>query len=399
MKIPDISIQQYDYQLPDERIRKIPLSDRSSAKLVTEENGTFQISSFKQLPELLNSNDLLVMNNSRVIPARVFFRKETGALIEIMCLAPYQLTYVQAFEARGNVQYTAYVGGAKKWKSGYLSQTIQINKEEVEVRVERIGQEKDAQIIAFSWESNHTFSEIIEHLGSIPLPPYFERLPSLEDKDRYQTVFADQQGSVAAPTAGLHYDSEVLMKLKEKSIPTSEVCLHVGAGTFKPVSSEKISEHEMHEEYFEVKVETVRSLLQCTGRVVSAGTTSLRTLESLYWLGVRCINGQEPNEVTQWEPYQQETEISAESALNALLDHCKVNRVDVVVAKSGICIVPGYRFRICRGLQTNFHQPKSTLILLVAAFIGEQWKELYSFSLKNELSFLSYGDTMLLWRK
>ena len=223
MKIPDISIQQYDYQLPDERIRKIPLTDRSSAKLVTEENGFFQISTFKQLPDFLNPNDLLVMNNSRVIPARVFFRKETGAIIEIMCLAPYQLTYVQAFEARGGVAYTAYVGGAKKWKSGFLSQTIQINEESVEVRVERIGQEKDAQIIAFSWESNHTFSEIIEHLGNIPLPPYFERLPSLEDKDRYQTVFADQQGSVAAPTAGLHYDEEVLSKLKEKSIPSAEV--------------------------------------------------------------------------------------------------------------------------------------------------------------------------------
>lgn len=399
MKIPDISIQQYDYQLPDERIRKIPLTDRSSAKLVTEENGFFQISTFKQLPDFLNSNDLLVMNNSRVIPARVFFRKETGALIEIMCLAPYQLTYVQAFEARGGVAYTAYVGGAKKWKSGFLSQTIQINEESVEVKVERIGQEKDAQIIAFSWKSNHTFSEIIEHLGNIPLPPYFERLPSLEDKDRYQTVFADQQGSVAAPTAGLHYDEEVLSKLKERSIPSAEVCLHVGAGTFKPVSSEKISEHEMHEEYFEVKVETVRSLLQCTGRVVAAGTTSLRTLESLYWLGVRCLKGIEPNEVEQWEPYQQETDISAQSALNALLDYCEKHNLEVVVAKSGICIVPGYSFRICQGLQTNFHQPKSTLILLVAAFIGEQWKDLYSFSLKNELSFLSYGDTMLLWRK
>lgn len=399
MRIPEIHIEQYDYHLPDERIRKIPLSDRSAAQLVYEQNGEFSISTFKHLPDLLEPNDLLVMNNSRVIPARVFFRKDTGALIEIMCLAPYQLTYVQAFEARASVNYTAYIGGAKKWKSGPLSQTIQLNDKSVEVKVERIGKEKDAHIVSFSWEGNYTFSEIIEHLGNIPLPPYFERLPSLEDKDRYQTVFANQQGSVAAPTAGLHYDDEVLTKLAARGIACQHVCLHVGAGTFKPVTSSTIAEHEMHEEYFEVTVETVKSLIACTGRIVAAGTTSLRTLESLYWLGVRCMNGQEPNEVTQWEPYQSNEPIPTHTALNALVSYGEKNNLEVIVAKSGICIVPGYVFRVCHGLQTNFHQPKSTLILLVAAFIGQQWKEVYDYSLKNQLSFLSYGDTMLLWRK
>jgi S-adenosylmethionine:tRNA ribosyltransferase-isomerase len=339
------------------------------------------------------------MNNSRVIPARVFFKKDSGAVIEIMCLAPFQLSYVEAFESRTSVKYTAYIGGAKKWKSGCLTQIIQIDTKEVKVQVERIGQEKDAYVVEFSWEGEYSFSEIIEHLGNIPLPPYFERLPSLEDKSRYQTVFADQQGSVAAPTAGLHYDACVLNKLAEKNITTQEVCLHVGAGTFKPVSSETISEHLMHEEYFEVTLETLETLISCKGRVVAAGTTSLRTLESLYWLGIRCLNGLEPNEVMQWEPYQGNSKTTAQEALEALYEYAQSHQLKVIVAKSGICIVPGYEFRICKGLQTNFHQPKSTLILLVAAFIGKSWKNLYDFSLANNLSFLSYGDTMLLWRK
>lgn len=398
MVIPEIQIKDFDYHLPDERIRKVPLTDRSEAKLVFRSKDNYEITSFKQLPDLLESSDLLVLNNSKVIPARVFFRKETGALIEIMCLAPYQMTYVQAFESRSSVTYIAYIGGAKKWKSGFLSQTISIHSETFEVKAQRLGTEKDAQVIQFSWEGNFTFSEVIEQLGSIPLPPYFERLPSLEDKDRYQTIFANQKGSVAAPTAGLHYDHFVFEALQKKGIARAEVCLHVGAGTFKPVSSDIIAEHAMHEEYFEVKLETIKSLLQCAGRIVAAGTTSMRTLESLYWLGVRCLKGQEPTEILQWEAYQEKTEINTRTALEALVAYAESNRLDVIVAKSGICIVPGYEFRVCQGLQTNFHQPKSTLILLVAAFMGPQWKELYEFSLNQGLSFLSYGDTMLLWR-
>ena len=397
MAIPQIKIEDFDYSLPEDRIRVIPLEHRAAAKLLVYEKGVIVDSVFSELPNFLKKGDLLISNNSKVIPARIIFQKQSGAFIEIMCLAPFGIAYTEAFSAHDSVSFTAYIGNSKRWKEGKLELKINWNNSSESVFIERKGIEKDAFIVEFSWSFNAVFSEVIEAIGQVPLPPYFQRKPVANDVGRYQTVFAKTEGSVAAPTAGLHYTQEVLQAISNIGVKQEEVCLHVGAGTFKPVSADRIEDHEMHAEFFEVTRECIQAILNCEGRVIAAGTTSMRTLESLYWLGVRVLEGKEADAVEQWESYLSSLSYSKEEALMALLNHLNATNRNSICASSSICIAPGYSFKICSGLQTNYHQPKSTLLLLVAAAVGEQWKDIYKHAMNNDYMFLSYGDTMLLW--
>jgi len=397
MAIPQIEIEDFNYSLPEERIRVIPLEDRAAAKLLVYKEGVIQDTVFSDLPNQLQHGDLLIFNNSKVIPARIIFQKDSGAFIEIMCLAPFGISYTEAFSAHDSVSFTAYIGNSKRWKEGKLELKINWNNSTESVFIERTGIEKDAFVVKFSWNFNAVFSEVIEAIGQVPLPPYFQRKPVANDVGRYQTVFAKTQGSVAAPTAGLHYTDAVIAGLKNAGVAQAQVCLHVGAGTFKPVSAQRIEDHEMHAEFFEVTRECIHSILTCEGRVIAAGTTSMRTLESLYWLGVRVLEGKEVDSIDQWEPYISNVSYSKEEALNALLRHLDETDRNSICASSSICIAPGYSFKICSGLQTNYHQPKSTLLLLVAAAIGAEWKHVYAHAMNNNYMFLSYGDTMLLW--
>ena len=397
MAIPQIKIEDFDYSLPEDRIRVIPLEHRAAAKLLVYEKGVIVDSVFSELPNFLKKGDLLISNNSKVIPARIIFQKQSGAFIEIMCLAPFGISYTEAFSAHDSVSFTAYIGNSKRWKEGKLELKINWNNSSESVFIERKGIEKDAFIVEFSWSFNAVFSEVIEAIGQVPLPPYFQRKPVANDVGRYQTVFAKTEGSVAAPTAGLHYTQEVLQAISNIGVKQEEVCLHVGAGTFKPVSADRIEDHEMHAEFFEVTRECIQAILNCEGRVIAAGTTSMRTLESLYWLGVRVLEGKEADAVEQWESYLSSLSYSKEEALMALLNHLNATNRNSICASSSICIAPGYSFKICSGLQTNYHQPKSTLLLLVAAAVGEQWKDIYKHAMNNDYMFLSYGDTMLLW--
>ena len=397
MAIPQIEIEDFNYTLPEDRIRVIPLEERAAAKLLVYENGEITDSVFSELPNFLSKGDLLISNNSKVIPARIIFQKQSGAFIEIMCLAPFGISYTEAFSAHDSVSFTAYIGNSKRWKEGKLELKINWNNSSESVFIERKGIEKDAFIVEFSWSFNAVFSEVIEAIGQVPLPPYFQRKPVANDVGRYQTVFAKTEGSVAAPTAGLHYTQEVLQAISNIGVKQEEVCLHVGAGTFKPVSADRIEDHEMHAEFFEVTRECIQAILNCEGRIIAAGTTSMRTLESLYWLGVRVLEGKEADAVEQWESYLSSPSYSKKEALMALLNHLDATKRNSICASSSICIAPGYSFKICSGLQTNYHQPKSTLLLLVAAAVGEQWKDIYMHALNNDYMFLSYGDTMLLW--
>ena len=397
MAIPQIKIEDFDYSLPEDRIRVIPLEHRAAAKLLVYEKGVIVDSVFSELPNFLKKGDLLISNNSKVIPARIIFQKQSGAFIEIMCLAPFGISYTEAFSAHDSVSFTAYIGNSKRWKEGKLELKINWNNSSESVFIERKGIEKDAFIVEFSWSFNAVFSEVIEAIGQVPLPPYFQRKPVANDVGRYQTVFAKTEGSVAAPTAGLHYTQEVLQAISNIGVKQEEVCLHVGAGTFKPVSADRIEDHEMHAEFFEVTRECIQAILNCEGRIIAAGTTSMRTLESLYWLGVRVLEGKEANAVEQWESYLSSLSYSKEEALMALLNYLNATKRNSICASSSICIAPGYSFKICSGLQTNYHQPKSTLLLLVAAAVGEKWKDIYKHAMNNDYMFLSYGDTMLLW--
>lgn len=397
MAIPQIEIEDFNYTLPEDRIRVIPLEERAASKLLVYEKGEITDSVFSELPNFLKEGDLLISNNSKVIPARIVFQKESGAFIEIMCLAPFGISYTEAFSAHDRISFTAYIGNSKRWKEGKLELKINWNNSPESVFIERIGIEKDAFVVTFTWNFNAVFSEVIEAIGQVPLPPYFQRKPVANDKGRYQTVFAKTEGSVAAPTAGLHYTNEVLEAIANAGVKQEQVCLHVGAGTFKPVSAYRIEDHEMHAEFFEVTRECIQAILNCEGRIIAAGTTSMRTLESLYWLGVRVLEGKEADAVEQWESYLSSPSYLKEEALMALLNHLNATKRNSICASSSICIAPGYSFKICSGLQTNYHQPKSTLLLLIAATVGEEWKRIYSHAMYNEYMFLSYGDTMLLW--
>ena len=395
-----IAIEEYDYALPNERIAKFPLANRDESKLLVYKNDRFEESVFNRLPDYLADDTLLVFNNTKVIHARLFFRKETGSLIEIFCLEPHDMAISSAFEQRQHSTWLCFVGNNKKWKNGRLSRSMIIDGKDVTLTVDRKYAVSNAWVVDFEWnDSELSFAHIIEHFGVIPLPPYLNREAVDSDKQRYQTVYAKHDGSVAAPTAGLHFSTSVFDKLESKGIAKEFVTLHVGAGTFKPVDSATIGNHEMHIEKVEVSKQNIIHLLEYVSKtIIPVGTTSVRTLESVYWFGVKLgIDATiEQMHISQWEPYElADYALSGEEALHNVLDFMDRNAIDTLYGDTQLMIAPGYKYRLVKGIITNFHQPKSTLLLLVSALIGNKWKEGYNYALQHNFRFLSYGDSCL----
>ena len=406
---PKIKIQDYSYDLPNERIAKYPLERRDASKLLIYNNGgkgDINESFFFTLPSYIPENSLMVFNNTKVVPARLFFKKETGAVIEIFCLEPVQpADYAQSFASNESCSWNVVIGNAKKWKGGEVYLMLENASDEVKklnLRAELVFKgDNNGSVVKFKWDSGCSFSEVLDICGRIPIPPYLNRDTEEMDYERYQTLYARIKGSVAAPTAGLHFTDNVLSELKNKCVELENVCLHVGAGTFVPVKSEYIADHKMHTEPFEVTKEFLVKLrdLKEGQKVISVGTTSTRTLESLYFLGVQCIENGKPVAVEQWEPYRKECSYSLKESVGAIVEYLEQNNMDKLVARTGIIIVPSYKFRVVDMLVTNFHQPQSTLLLLISAFVGEgKWKGIYNYALDNGFRFLSYGDSSLLFR-
>ncbi|OFX89036.1 MAG: S-adenosylmethionine tRNA ribosyltransferase [Bacteroidetes bacterium GWF2_33_16] len=401
IKYQNLQIDDYEYSLPSERIAKYPLLKRDDSNLLVYEKGNLSKNQFYNIHNYLPSGATLVFNNTKVIQARLLFRKETGALIEIFCLEPVDPSdYVLAFQEKEKITWKCIVGNLKKWKDQELSLRLIINKHEIVLKARKIKSEENAQFIEFTWNNNSiSFSEILETAGLTPIPPYLNRESEEIDKERYQTIYSKLKGSVAAPTAGLHFTDEVFKKILIKGLDFEEITLHVGAGTFKPVKSSLIVDHEMHTEHFVVRKSSIQKLIK-SKKIVAVGTTSVRTIESLYWLGIRAINLKDGFEldthISQWEAYANIQTNTKNSTLQALLDFMETNQLNEIYASTQIMIVPGYKFRLVDILITNFHQPRSTLLLLIAAFIGNNWKKVYDFALKNEFRFLSYGDSSVL---
>jgi S-adenosylmethionine:tRNA ribosyltransferase-isomerase len=396
-----INIEDYDYELPEDRIAQYPVKERDSSKLLLYINGKISQDSFRNIGDHLPGNSLLVFNNTRVIRARLLFKKETGAAIEIFCLEPLlPADYEQSFGSLNPVEWKCIIGNLKKWKSGILASSFILKGKQYELSAGKVKPEGDTWRIRFSWNPEGiSFSDVTEAAGHIPLPPYVKREDESEDNIRYQTVYSRIKGSVAAPTAGLHFTDNVLARINSKGIRSVELTLHIGAGTFKPVKTNDISKHEMHCEHFFVTRELIELLLSFRGRIIAIGTTSVRTLESLYWIGVRLVKSPEENadlNIGQWEPYEQETKVTLLESLEALLEFIKKRRVTFLHGSTRIMIVPGYKFRVINGMVTNFHQPRSTLLLLISAWVGDDWQKIYTFAIKNRFRFLSFGDSSLL---
>ena len=394
----NIKIQDYTYDLPQERIAKFPLEQRDHSKLLVYRNGKITHTFFYNLPEILPSNSLLVLNNTKVVYARLIFHKPTGAKIEIFILNPIEpKEYNQAFSARGQATWACIVGNLRKWKTGTLEKQFTINGKQYVLKAQRLGQQDDSQIIQFTWDNELTFSEVLDQTGLVPIPPYLNRQATETDRTTYQTIYSKYEGSVAAPTAGLHFTRRVFDGLKQKNIQTAEVTLHVGAGTFKPVKSQTIGDHQMHTEYFTIDLPNLKKIRQNLGNITSVGTTTTRTLESLYWLGQKLYHGQTDWFISQWEPYQTQAKITVEQALDTLIAWMEAQNQHRLEAWTQIIIVPGYEFKIIDRLITNFHQPRSTLLLLIAAAVGDDWRKIYQYALENGFRFLSYGDSSILW--
>ena len=395
----DIKISDYTYNLPDERIAKYPLTERDKSKLLVRQNGTIKQDIFENCANYLPEDAQLVFNNTRVIHARLFFYKETGAKIEIFCLEPVEpADYQVAFQETEEVTWKCMVGNSKKWKEGFLSQTFEIDGQSIELTAAKIGQEGNSFHIRFVWNGGVHFSEIIEHIGQLPIPPYLNRNTEESDEESYQTVYAKIDGSVAAPTAGLHFTDPVIAQLAAKNITTNEITLHVGAGTFQPVKSETIEGHTMHHEQVIIPIDILRSFVENPKNIIAVGTTSVRSLESLYWIGLQLEEQRfDPfhPEVKQWEPYENEAKISIEKALQNIIYFLAENGEKVIRFSTQIIILPGYDFKLISGMFTNFHQPQSTLLLLISAFLDNKWKEVYDYALANDFRFLSYGDSNL----
>ena len=406
MEPKHIQIKDYNYPLPDERIAKFPLAERDTSKLLVYQQGNISQDHFRSLPDYLPQGALMIFNNTRVVRARLHFRKSTptqnenslGALIEIFILEPaLPVEYQENFLSRGKCSWYCMVGNLKKWKTGALHQEICIGQERVTLSASRVGTHGTSHEIEFSWNSNHTWAEVLEATGELPIPPYLNRNTEQSDLTTYQTVYSKIKGSVAAPTAGLHFTPEVLSALDAHGIDREEVTLHVGAGTFKPVKSEEIGDHDMHTEHIAVRRETIEKLIRYEGKAIAVGTTSVRTLESLYYMGILAMQGKEDLHVEQWMPYESDTKgIDTLQALSALLEYMDKRNIDVLHSSTQIIIAPGYDFHIVRVMITNFHQPQSTLLLLVSAFVKGDWHSIYDYALANDFRFLSYGDSSIL---
>ncbi len=415
-EVQNISIEDYNYPLPDERIAKYPLSERDASKLLVLKNGEISSSHFKNISEFLPKDSLLIFNETKVVRARLQFTKESGAAIEIFCLEPitgngdYQL----AFSSSSPSEWRCLVGNSRRWKNDKLAMEIDVrlqdhkttrlqeaNSQKATLYAERLEKNDNYSVVRFSWEpSELSFAEILEAAGEIPLPPYLHREAEASDRERYQTVFAKHEGSVAAPTAGLHFTTELIDSLKSDGIAFEEVTLHVGAGTFRPVSSEKIGEHEMHSETIAVRKSCIENLIRNINKtIIPVGTTSMRTIESLYWMGVMLIEeGLDERNIhlNQWFPYKERESLpSAKESLSAILRYMEMYHMEVFHASTALMIAPSCKINIAKALITNFHQPKSTLLLLVSALIGNKWKDVYQYALDNDFRFLSYGDSCL----
>src|SRR5688572_20540969 len=400
----DLKIADFVYDLPDERIAKFPLEQRDQSKLLHYQQGKIADHQFYSLSELLPQNSLLLFNDTKVVQARLFFTRPTGSVIEVFCLEPVSPTseIQQAMQQTNSCVWRCIVGNAKKWKEPVLELQFNFAGKNAILKAEKTAQESGSYLIKFSWEpSELTFAEVLSGAGNLPLPPYFKRDATEADQNRYQTVYARQEGAVAAPTAGLHFTPQVLEKLQQKGMKTAYLTLHVGAGTFKPVKAEKMADHDMHAEQIIVSRELIQQLLaHFPDPIIPVGTTSMRTLESLYWLGVKLMENPALKiselEVDQWQPYETTSKIPVSEALQAILTFLVQNDTDFLPASTQIIIAPGYKFKICSGLITNFHQPGSTLLLLVAALVGENWKQIYQHAMANNYRFLSYGDSSLI---
>ncbi len=397
-----IKISDYNYILPEERIAKFPLPVRDQSKLLIYRHGKIEESIFTALPDFLNPGELMIFNNTKVIQARLHFYKETGACIEIFCLEPLSPNdYALNFQQKNHVAWLCMIGNLKKWKDGSLCKQLSINGTTVTLTAVRGECKGTSHRVDLFWDNQEiTFADILESFGELPIPPYLNRKTQESDKETYQTVYSKIKGSVAAPTAGLHFTERVLSTLKNKGIDLEEVTLHVGAGTFKPVKSELIEGHEMHTEYISVNKSTIEKLLEHNGEAIAVGTTSVRTLESLYYIGITVAQNPDANEedlhVEQWEPYQSTDSISTTDALQAILKYMNLHGIDTLHTSTQIIIAPGYRYKIVKKMVTNFHQPQSTLLLLVSAFVNGDWKNIYQYALKHGFRFLSYGDSSLL---
>ena len=400
--IPEIHIEDYNYPLPDERIAKYPLSDRDASKLLHYADGEVCERAFKDISALIPEGSLMIFNDTKVVPARLHFQRETGAHIEIFCLEPVSPEeYVSMFAVTDSCRWKCIVGNVKRWKNDTLHLYNPHEDEYISrmaLKADLIERDGETSIVEFSWDDGAPFSRVLEICGSIPIPPYLNRDTEDIDLERYQTLYARYRGSVAAPTAGLHFTEKVLESIKSRNVDIETVCLHVGAGTFLPVKSSLVSEHTMHREPFVVTLAFLEKLLAKTGKVVAVGTTSVRTLESLYYMGVKCIENGKPSDVNQWEPYERTYEYSLEESLKALVEFMKVNLLNDLQLGTRIIIVPGYNFKVVDILVTNFHQPQSTLLLLISAFVKGDWKNIYDFALSHDFRFLSYGDSSILFR-
>lgn len=404
-KVESIRIADYSYNLPDLKIAKYPLQKRDESKLLLFENGNLSLSKFKNLSDHIPSDSLMVFNDTRVIHARLIFLKESGAAIEVFCLLPfYPNNYIDNFMQNNSCSWLCMIGNAKRWKNEPLSMNIVVNDNEIKLSAQKKEITDDGTLVEFSWDNNSfTFSEILEVAGKLPIPPYLNRASEESDETTYQTVYSKAEGSVAAPTGGLHFTTEVMESLRQKGISQTQVTLHVGAGTFKPVKSETMAEHHMHAEFISVKKQTITDILNRKGVLIVVGTTSMRTVESLYYLGCKIIKNPSISErelfVNQWEPYNDDNKnILPDDALKAIINYMDNNQSESILASTQIIILPGYEFHYVDALITNFHQPQSTLLLLVSAFVGNKWRQIYDFALNNEFRFLSYGDSSLLWK-
>lgn len=405
----ELSVHDFTYELPEQKIARYPLPERDSSRLLLYKDGAISEDIYRNIARHLSSDSLLIFNNTKVVAARLLFQKPTGAVVEIFCLEPppQYADMTSAMMQQGQVTWICLIGGASKWKPGQiLEKRMDWNGQEIILQAQYLGKEKDSFAIELSWTpTSLTFAEVLHVAGNIPLPPYIKRTVEQTDSDRYQTIYANTEGSVAAPTAGLHFTDAVFEQFNQKQIHREYVTLHVGAGTFKPVKSETMSGHPMHAEFIDVNIDTIKCILQYLNKHITVvGTTSLRTVESLYWLGVKATHELncplEELVVHQWDPYEQNgAPVPVKTALENLISYLQKRGLNRIITKTSLLIAPGYTFQIPNALVTNFHQPQSTLLLLVAAFVGSDWRKIYTYALENDFRFLSYGDGCLLFRQ
>ncbi|OFX60388.1 MAG: S-adenosylmethionine tRNA ribosyltransferase [Bacteroidetes bacterium GWA2_30_7] len=399
MIIPKISTIQYNYNLPDEKIAKFPLDIRDNSKLLIYSDKNIIEDKFLNIDKYLPSDSNLILNNTKVIQARIIFQRATGAKIEVFCLEPFlPAEYYSSFSSTESCTWKCMIGNLKKWKEPTLIKELKIKNEIIRLSATKIDISNNNVSIKFSWNNpKYCFSQILENCGIIPIPPYLSRNSTEKDKETYQTIYSKHNGSVAAPTAGLHFTENVFEKLKSKNISINELTLHVGAGTFKPMTSDKVENHEMHSEYFSFSLGFLKSLYNNHENLIVSGTTSTRCIETIYWMALKLYNKlPDFNFIDQWDAYNLTSDLSPKEAFEILFNYMKNNSLNQISGYTKIMIVPGYKFKFVKYLITNFHQPNSTLLLLVSAFIGEDWKKVYDYALYNDFRFLSYGDSSLL---